>query len=64
MNAFVESEVRRSDRRAATCVENLFFKAKKLTYLVIFGPFRSLSTGIRKVLTVCESFFARSSGGE
>ena len=25
-----KSEFRRSDRRAATCVENLFFKAKKL----------------------------------
>ena len=32
-----KSEVRRSDRRAATCVENLFFKAKKLQMKSLLG---------------------------
>lgn len=32
-----KSEVRRSDRRAATCVENLFFKAKKLQMKTLLG---------------------------
>ena len=32
-----KSEVRRSDRRAATCVENLFFKAKKLQMKALLG---------------------------
>ena len=32
-----KSEVRRSDRRAATCVENLFFKAEKLQMKALLG---------------------------
>ena len=35
-----KSEVRRSDRRAATCVENLFFKAKKLQKKALVGKFQ------------------------
>ena len=32
-----KSELRRSDRRAAMCVENIFFKAKKLQMKIILG---------------------------
>ena len=32
-----KSELRRSDRRAAMCVENLFFKAKKLQMKILLG---------------------------
>ena len=32
-----KSELRRSDRRAAMCVENIFFKAKKLQIKIILG---------------------------
>ena len=32
-----ESELRRSDRRAAMCVENIFFKAKKLQMKTLLG---------------------------
>ena len=32
-----KSELRRSDRRAATCVENIFFKAKKLQMKILLG---------------------------
>ena len=32
-----KSELRRSDRRAAMCVENIFFKAKKLEMKIILG---------------------------
>ena len=32
-----KSELRRSDRRAAMCVENIFFKTKKLRMKIILG---------------------------
>ena len=32
-----KSELRRSDRRAAMCVENIFFKAKKLQMKILLG---------------------------
>ena len=32
-----KSELRRSDRRAATCIENIFFKAKKLQMKLLLG---------------------------
>ena len=32
-----KSELRRSDRRAAMCVENIFFKAKKLQMKFLIG---------------------------
>lgn len=32
-----KSELRRSDRRAAMCVENIFFKAKKLQMKIVLG---------------------------
>ena len=32
-----KSELRPSDRRAATCVENIFYKAKKLQMKILLG---------------------------
>ena len=32
-----ESKFRRSDRRAAMCVENISFKTKKLRIMILFG---------------------------
>ena len=32
-----KSELRRSDRRAAMCVENIFFKTKKLQMKILLG---------------------------
>ena len=32
-----KSELRRSDRRAAMCVENIFFKTKKLQMNILLG---------------------------
>ena len=32
-----KSELKRSDRRAAMCVENIFFKAKNLQMKIILG---------------------------
>ena len=32
-----KSELRRSDRRAAMCIENIFFKAKKLQMKLLVG---------------------------
>ena len=40
-----KSELRRSDRRAAMCVENIFFKAKKLQMKILLGQ---CQTALRK----------------
>ena len=40
-----KSELRRSDRRAARCVENIFFKTKKLQMKILLGK---AQIGLRK----------------
>ena len=61
-----KSELRRSDRRAAMCVENIFFKAKKLQMKFLIGQSqialrknkmgnRTLTAGVlKKKLKVCK----------
>jgi hypothetical protein len=50
-----KSELRRSDRRAAMCIENIFFKAKKLQMKLLLGQsqiaLRKCKLGNRRTLT-------------
>ena len=42
-----KSELRRSDRRAAMCVEKIFFKRKKLQMKILLG--KSISDSIKEM---------------
>ena len=67
-----KSELRRSDRRAATCVENIFYKTKKLQMKIILGKSqialrkckgnRSLNAGRLKQQETLESLIRHNEG--
>ena len=59
-----KSELRRSDRRAAMCVENISFKTKKLRMQILFGKSQIALMQVKSNSTHCWGAKATRPSGE